>query len=216
MMRLCSQQLSRYNTEKRSLNNHTYVFKFLLVMVCCFLFKPLYADSFRVGAMAGFANASTKTDETSLSEGPFGGASFIEYALDDRRTIGVEHLRSADLEAVSTAVSFTGIYGKWYPYTPQPQYVPSEKDLTVSSLVLVDLSPYVSTGLGFFQSNIPGVFIGEEDANAAGLYFSLKGGVEYPIWRGYGLRLEAGGAFSFGGSGTSNMPYLMLGFYAFL
>ena len=166
--------------------------------------------------MAGFANASTKTDETSLSEGPFGGASFIEYALDDRRTIGVEHLRSADLEAVSTAVSFTGIYGKWYPYTPQPQYVPSEKDLTVSSLVLVDLSPYVSTGLGFFQSNIPGVFIGDEDANAAGLYFSLKGGIEYPIWRGYGLRLEAGGAFSFGGTGTSNMPYLMLGFYAFL
>lgn len=175
----------------------------------------LNAATIRIGALAGFASASTKTDKTNLSEGPFGGSAFIDYSLDDRRSVGVEHLRSADLANVSTAVSFTGIFGKYYPYTPQPQYIPSEKDLTLTSIEMVDLSPYVGAGLGFFQSNIPGEFVGDDDANAVGLYINVKGGVEYPLWRGFGARLELGSAFSFGGTGSSSMPYLMLGAYMY-
>lgn len=176
----------------------------------------LAEDAIRIGGAAGFASANTKNADTELTEGPFGGAAFIEYSLSDRTAIGVEHLRSADLANVSTAVSFTGIYGKWYPYTPQPQYIPAGQDLVVSSIILQDLSPYLSSGLGFFQSNIPGVFIGDDDATAVGLYFNVKAGLEYPIWRGWGAKLEGGAAVSFGGTGTTNMPYLMLGFYIFL
>lgn len=171
--------------------------------------------SIRLGAMAGFANASAKTSETSLSEGPFGGAAFIDYSLDDRRSLGVEHIRSASLAPVSTAVSFTGIFGKWYPYTPQPQYIPADKDLKLSTIGLRDLSPFVGVGLGFVQSSIPGIFKGDKDANAVGLYINLKGGVEYPIWRMIGIRLESGVAVSFGGTGDVSMPYMMMGFYAF-
>lgn len=169
----------------------------------------------RLGALAGFANASAASSEASLTEGPFGGSAFIDYSIDDRRSIGVEHLRSASLSPISTASSFTGVFFKWYPYTPQPQYAPADKDLTISTITIRDLSPYVSLGLGFSQTNIPGKYKGDKPANTVGLYAALKGGFEYPVWRTWGARLEYGSAFSFAGTGTVTFPYMMVGFYTF-
>lgn len=173
------------------------------------------ADTIRVGALAGIAIATAKTTDATLSEGPFGGSAFIDYSLDDRRSIGVEHLRSASLTPVSTAVSFTGIFGKWYPYTPQPQYLPSDRDFKLTTISIRDVSPYIAFTMGFVQASIPGEFKGDSPANAVGLFVNPKGGFDYPVWRMLGLRLEGGFPISFGGTGSVTMPYVMAGFYAF-
>lgn len=189
-------------------------FIFILLLISCGFAKQAFGV-IRLGALAGFARASAASSEASLTEGPFGGSAFIDYSIDDRRSIGVEHLRSASLSPISTAASFTGIFMKWYPYTPQPQYAAADKDLTISTVTIRDLSPYISGGVGFSQTNIPGKFKGDKPANTVGLYIALKGGFEYPVWRTWGARLEYGTAFSVGGTGTVSFPYMMLGFYTF-
>lgn len=184
------------------------------ILIICLLVDTSYAV-IRFGALAGFANASAANSEASLAEGPFGGSAFIDYSIDDRRSVGVEHLRSASLSPLSTACSFTGLFSKWYPYTPQPQYAAADKDLTISTITIRDLSPYVAVGLGFSQTNIPGKYKGDKPANTVGLYAALKGGFEYPVWRNWGARMEYGAAFSFAGTGTVSFPYMMVGFYTF-
>lgn len=187
---------------------------FILALVFC---EASFAySSLRIGLMGGLGSAYSNAPDNTLTEDPLSGELFIDYALDDRFVIGVEHQRSGSLAPLATSVSFTGVEMKWYPYSAQPQVLPDTKDLQYSMISMRELAPYFGGGVGFDQSSILPPVKGQKPAAAVGLYINLKTGVDMPLWRQFGARSELGFSMTAGGSGYTRMSYLMLGIYVYL
>jgi hypothetical protein len=193
----------------------------LLLMVMGFLALLLislsptitYAASLRAGALTGYGDAVVSTDQIDRSESPMGFSFFVEYAFDAHRTFGVEHYRSFDMEAASSAVSLTGISGKWYFLTPVPPALHEEK--VSSGVWQSNFSPYGFGGVGFDQSSILARNDDEADASAAGLYLRAGAGVDYPLWGRFGARGEFGYSMTVMGSGSIQTMQLIFGLYSY-
>lgn len=190
-----------------------------MIWLCLFILAMAphaQAKTVRIGILGGFGSGYSKAPDNTLSEGPLAGELFIDYTLDDRMVIGVEHQRSASMAPPATSISFTGVETKWYPYTAQPQILPDEKDLKTSVLYMREWAPYVGTGAGFAQSSVLPPVKGQKPAASVDLYINLKGGVDLPVWRNWGGRAELGTSISLGGTGYTTLSYMMIGFYFYL
>lgn len=170
--------------------------------------------SLRVLGAVGFGQAGGQSKGNVRVEGPIAIAAALDYAWNPRLSLGAEHMRS--FGAGSTAVGLTGVSLRWYLYTPQPQMLKNPSDqIEKSYLLQKNYVPYLGTVFGFAQGSFPATATKEEVLVVAP-YFSMKGGIEYPVVGRWGLRGEANYAMTLGGKGGAEVINVILGIYYFL
>lgn len=172
----------------------------------------------RLGGTFGYGNADVTVSGESANESPGAFSLFYDYILDDRRIFGVEHMRSItyDSGTVSTAISFTGFYGKWYFVSPISQRLYSEGQAFGTYLVQKSISPYVAAGFGFGQSSLRDKVGDAQIKGSVGFYTAIKGGVELPLYKSLGGMFEAAYTTTVFGEGQIGMLTMMLGLFIYL
>lgn len=184
--------------------------RLFIFLACALVESGAYGTSLRVSAGFGFGSSST-SDEISDSEGPLTQMYTIEYPIHSRLIVGAEHLRSFNLSPMSTAISFTGIFGRYYLNAFPAPYA-SANDLKANELIIRDVSYFVGGGIGLAQSNL---FPDEngKSSNAAGVYLSPQGGFELALSRKIGVRGELAYAMTVLGSGSISSVSLIGAIY---
>jgi len=194
-------------------------FNLLSIFIFVTFFSELgHASNFgnlRVGGNLGIGQGGAKSQGQVRVEGPLGFGAYIDYSFDSRFTVGAEHQRS--FGSGSTAIGFTGLTGKWYFWTPQPQWLIDSQDVIERpTLIQKNISPYAGLSLGFGQASLPARTSAETDILAVGPYVSIKGGLEYPLTGRWGVRSELVYGTTVGGKGVAEMIHLQFGLYYFL
>ena len=169
----------------------------------------------RVGGLTGYGGASATANNVTRVQEPMGLNLFIDYSFSPRFTLGAEHVRI--FKGVSSAVGFTGVVGKYYFWTPQPQYMDNPDDaIEKNQVIQKNITPYVGGSFGFAQSSISARANTENPILSTSLYFSGKGGLEYPITGRWGARAELGANASVGGDEQILSIQALIGIYYFL
>lgn len=189
--------------------------KSCLVLLILSFGLPVLSDTSRLRfvAMAGLADslAQDASKRGSDHQGPFGGTATIDYLVDGQWEVGAEHQRTWSNRS-GTAVGLTGVVVKNY-FLISHNPVKVEPPLTNKNDVYEfnALTPYVGIAAGIGQASII-----DQNVNALGVYGALKGGFEWPMDRGWGLRAEGTAATTLFGSGGVSYISAQTGFYIYL
>lgn len=148
----------------------------------------------------GMGLGSTEmTNETTDKEGPLTQAFTVERLFHSKLSVGVEHLRSMTTKLVTSA-AFTGLVGRYYVNAaPVKLYKPEE--LSTEMTMSRDIAVFYGVGFGYGQSSRLPNDVGLS-SNAAGLYLSPRGGVDYQMTRNIGVRGELIYAMTIVGKGS--------------
>jgi hypothetical protein len=175
------------------------------------------AGNLRFGGAGGYGEAAVTSSTDSKVSSPMGFSFSFDYALDSRRVIGAEHIRSLNPSVMDTGVGLTGLFAKWYFWTPMPQDLSLiEKSEFNSGFVQKAISPFVGFGLGMAQGTLLSSDTTQPGASAVGAYLSLKLGAEYPVWKQFGSRAEFNYATTIIGSGSIQLMNFIVGLYMHL
>ena len=183
----------------------------LMIMALC---EVAPAEDLRLGASLGYGSAGAQNNGTTRVEAPVGFDAFLDYSLDSRLTIGVEHERS--FQSGSTAIGVTDLSSKWYFWTPQPQIIIPSNQIEKTTLIDKNIVPYLGAAVGLAQASFPKRKDSESDVLVVDPYVSLRGGFEYPITGRWGSRAEFNFGMSVGGQGEVQLVHIFLGIYYFL
>jgi hypothetical protein len=152
-------------------------------------------------ASMGLGLGQTKTsNEITDTEGPFTTLFTVDYVLNSRQLVGLEHLRSLSLSPTSTSMSFTGIYFNYYLNAiPTPNI--SVDRLDPGEVVFRDIGYFIGAGIGLGQSNnLPDAK--GKTSNSAGVYLSPRIGADIQLTKSLGARSEVIMATSMIGTGS--------------
>lgn len=161
-----------------------------LYIMTWILFLLFFSTSFagvRLSVGGGIGSFSTK-NEISKSEGPLGQFYSIDYLLNSKVMVGAEHIRSFNLSPLSSGISFTGLYYRYYLNSASVPYY-SRDEAPTNEVIYRDLCYFVGTGFGVAQSSLP-VDDAGLTANAAGFYISPQAGGEMFLTKSVGIRSE--------------------------
>ena len=178
-----------------------------------------FAQVIRVAGNAGYGSADVNVEGVSLNESPGTFAVSVDYAVHSRLSFGAAHLRSMknDENEMSSAISLTGLTGRWYPMAPAAQTSSDRLRVVRQSFTSQNLAPFIESGVGFVQSSLRARRIEERGkGTAVGVYLGLSGGLEIPINDRAGMVVESGYYRSVVGTGTVQMIRATFGFYFFL
>lgn len=165
----------------------------------------------RLGMVGGFGQSVVSARGGSQAESPGMFGAYVDYAVNSRQTIGLEHVRTFAMKPVSTGVSISGLTTRWYYINPAPAGVTGANEGTY--LYEKYLAPYLGAGIGFSQSSL---LPANEDAavtNSVGVYAKLRAGIDMPWLDRVGFNAESSVATTFAGFGTVTMFNLNTGFY---
>ena len=181
-----------------------------VIVLIITLFSHISLASIRISGGYGFGVSSSK-QEIVDSEGPLTQAYTLEYLIHTRLLIGAEHIRSFNLSPISTAISFTGLFARYYLNNSCSGYQ-NANSMGSNALILRDICYFVGGGFGFAQSNLlPDQ--NNKSSNASGLYLSPQFGAEFALTERFGLRGEVLTGFTVMGSGSINTVSLMGSLY---
>lgn len=173
------------------------------------------SGNLRPGMGFGFGQSGAQSGSTTRVEGPLLLNVFFDYSVDSRFSVGAEHTRS--MAGASSAIGFTGLSGKFYFWTPQPQLMIDTSDqIDRSMIVQKNIVPFLGLSVGFAQASVPAKTPQDRDVLVVGPYVSLRGGVEYPIYGRWGARGELVYGTTVAGKGAAETIQLGFGFYYFL
>jgi hypothetical protein len=184
----------------------------LVFLVLIFLNQDLNAQV-RVSGGLGLGSSGSK-NEISQSEGPLIQSYGIEFVTHSKLTFGAEHIRSVNLSPLSSAISFTGLFFRYYLNASTTPFA-SVDDIKATEIIIHDFSYFLGSGFGVGQSNM---LANAENlsSNAAGLYLSPRAGMEFGLTRKFGVRGELLLASSVFGKGTlSSIGMVGYVFYSF-
>jgi hypothetical protein len=172
----------------------------------------------RIGGDGGIGMATVDVSGTTRTEEPGTFAAFVDYSYGTHLTFGAEHYRTlVDDGGPSSAVGFTGLFAKYYPFLPRPQLLPVDDVIDTSSIVRRGYSLYVGTGFGIGQSSLRALKAEQKGkGDSVGPYLSLKLGVEFPIRGRVGGFMESSFSQTGLGTGTISFPRATVGFFYFL
>lgn len=179
--------------------------KNLLTAVCILVSSTSWAG-FRISGGLGLGQTETSNEITD-TEGPFVTLVSMDYLLDSKNMVGLEHIRSLSLSPMSTSMSFTGIYYSYYLNAIPTPYVPAEK-LGPEEIVYRDLGFFVGVGVGIAGSNNLPDEKGKT-SNAAGFYLSPRVGADLQLTRTLGARGQLLIATTMMGTGTISATSLL-------
>jgi hypothetical protein len=183
--------------------------KLLLALVCLTMSSPAWAG-FRIAMGIGLGETEASNEITD-KEGPFVTLVSMDYLLNSRNLMGLEHIRSMSLSPMSTSMSFTGLYYAYYLNAIPTPYVSAEK-LGPEEIVFRDLGFFVGMGAGLAQSNnLPDAK--GKTSNAAGLYVSPRVGAELQLTRNLGARGQFLMATTIVGTGAITSMSLLGSFF---
>jgi hypothetical protein len=178
---------------------------------------PAFADmtsTLKVGASVGLGQGGGVAGGVTDVESPFGLHAYFDYSLDSRFLVGAEHTRSFTGQASS--VGFTGLFTKWYPWTPAPErLVDTEDQVTKNYLVQKNISPYFGLCAGFGEAYF-GATSTAPSVLAGGPYLGFKSGLEYPMYGNWGIQGEFTYDTTIAGAGQAVLVQFLLGIYYFL
>lgn len=171
------------------------------------------SSNVRLNSAIGLGSGGAEEDGVVRVETPLALYVGADYSMSSRSTIGFEHYRSF-AGATSSSIGLSGLVVRYYPWTPQPQKLGNPEDLISEDMVFQkNIVPYFGTAIGIAQATFQANNTGKKAVSATGLYVSFKTGLEYPIFRNWGLRGELSYGQSVAGSGTMEMVHLLFGFY---
>lgn len=192
--------------------------KIILFLGIQFLQVLANAEDFgrlRVGGLLGAGGSAATLNGITRTEGPLGINLFIDYSFNSQFTLGAEHSRS--LKSGTAAVGFTGLTGKFYLWTPSPQYMENPDDVPKENyLIQKNITPYFGFSTGFAQASIQSRSNTESPVLTTNLYSAFKLGLEYPIVQRWGARSELSYAISLGGEGSVIGYHVLIGAFYFL
>lgn len=158
--------------------------------------------------------STQSTNEISQSEGPLVESFTLESMQHSRLYLGAEHLRSLNLSPMSTAISFTGVFMRYYLNAAPVPYLTGD-DLRPNEITIHDLCYFIGVGVGLGQSNmLPDA--SDQSSNAAGVYASPRAGLEMSLGARVGVRGELMMATTvFGKGNLTSMSLLGSVYYEF-
>ena len=178
----------------------------------------------RVGGAVGFGAGGTVQDVVrngaiepiSRSEGPGSFSLSLDWLLNERVGLGVEHQRNFRVAPFSSGVSLTGLVGRWYLGGPAPDLQSPDLGAAGARVLVQRISPFVgvSTGLAFSMIERENDLVSE--IRGSGLYLGGRVGAEYPLGRSLGLRPEAAYSTTLQSKGGVAEYHLSIGFLLFL
>lgn len=193
-------------------------FAALLLAFFYFWQAPVYAansGNLRLGGMLGLGQGGAQNEGFVRTEGPLGFVTFVDYSFDSRFTLGAEHQRS--LGGSASSIGFTGVTGKWYFWTPQPEWlVDDEHSFKTSILIQKNIVPYLGVSTGFAQASFPKNDKVDKDIMVVGPFVALKVGLEYPVIGRWGTRAELSYGITLAGTGQAEAIFGFFGLYYFL
>lgn len=169
-------------------------------IVLCFQFFSLSSfggeNLFLVGGALGFGGAGIKqtqvVDGKSIdaekSEGPGVVSIFIENLLSDTSSFGFEHSRGFRLGPFSTGVSLTGMTHRFYLTGPAPYFPKIENGNNY--IFSKQYVPYLGYGLGVATADVARSNDLTPSVTGSGVYLAFKGGMDYSMSPGKGMRYE--------------------------
>jgi hypothetical protein len=179
--------------------------KILCAFICASLSSPAWAG-FRIAAGLGLGQTEA-SNEITETEGPFVTLISMDYLLDSKNMVGLEHIRSLSLSPMSTSMSFTGIYYSYYLNAIPTPYVSADK-LGPEEIVYRDFGFFVGVGFGIAGSNnLPDE--NGKTSNAAGFYLSPRVGADLQLTRTMGARGQLLIATTMMGTGTISATSLL-------
>ena len=159
----------------------------IFVTIASVFWVSTASANLRFTAGLGMGSSTTK-NEITQSEGPIVQKYTIDILIHSKLAIGAEQIRSLNLSPMSTAISFTGFFGRYYLNAAPVPYA-SSADAKPSEIVMRDICYYVGSGIGIGQSNLLSDQSGLS-SNAAGFYISPRAGVEMSVTRKIGVQGE--------------------------
>lgn len=169
----------------------------------------------RLGGSMGYGYTESVVSDQKGSEQPGAFDVFTEYVIDSHKVFGIQHLRSLSLDEgqISTAISFTGMYAKWFPGLPISQDIPDTRYINTDYIIQKNIAPYFETGFGVAQSSLRDKIGGALAKGSVGFYLSAKMGVEVPLYKWMGMLWDIGYQRTLIGDGTISMQSSCLGLY---
>ncbi|HPI40702.1 MAG TPA: hypothetical protein PLJ21_07845 [Pseudobdellovibrionaceae bacterium] len=182
---------------------------FILFVISVLVTPPTFAALRVIGGLG--LGSSSSSNEVSESEGPLTQLYTMEYVQHTKLVLGVEHLRSFAISPLSTAISFSGLYGQWY-FTSVPTPYLRAEDVPTNQITFRDLGYFFGTGFGLGQSaRLPDE--NGKTSNAAGFYLSPRVGLDLQLTQAIGFRSSLIIAMSIMGTGTISSVSLMQSIY---
>jgi hypothetical protein len=175
------------------------------------------AQNLRFGADFGVGNGTLSNQGELFNQGPGTFSAYAEYAVHSRLLVGVHHLRTMMLDEgqLSTAIGFTGLTARYYPFSPMPHTF-NRMPMGRATISTQDLTPFVRLSTGAEQASIRSTtFAQRGKGTSVGLYGGLDFGVEYPFSGNIGFSGQAGYYQTLISDGNVSLYNVTLGIYSF-
>lgn len=169
------------------------------------------AVDLRLGMAGGMGTSIVSARGVSQSESPGMFGAYVDYAVNSRQTIGLEHIRTFATKPVSTGVSISGLTSRWYFLNPAPSGMSAEANSTY--LFERYIAPFFGVGVGFNQSSLLPSNEGDKSTNSVGVYGKVRLGMDIPWMERVGLTAETSVASTVLGDGSVTMFNANLGLY---
>ncbi len=122
------------------------------------------------------------------AEGPGTISIYADRIYNDYWTLSLEHIRGFRFGPLSSGLSFTGIGGKWYFWSPIPSFPVLSPEST--HLFIQQFSPYLGAMVVAASGSIYRGNDKVSTVSGSGMYFGLRGGMDFLLQPGFGLRGE--------------------------
>lgn len=173
---------------------------FFIWNIINYFFSPLgfskvaqwtYGASIGLGGTGIQSKVQVDGAETNVerAEGPGTISLFADRIYNDTWSIAIEHIRGFRLGPLSSGLSFTGVGAKWYFWSPIPTY--SEVSPESTHLFIQQFSPFVGFTTGIASGSIKRTNDKITSVTGSGVYMGLRGGMDYLLKPGIGLRGES-------------------------
>lgn len=171
-----------------------WIYSSLVALAC--LGADARAGDWRIGGAIGLGgtgitsspNVNGEKTLVPRSESPGIFSIYVDYLLSDRVGLTAEHIRGFRLGPFSSGVSFTGVGTRWYFLAPAPS-TPKTSG-TKTSILVKRLIPFVGLGAGVATGTISRDEDQAPTVSGSGVYLGFRGGVDYSLAPGWGLRPE--------------------------
>ena len=172
----------------------------------------------RLGGDFGLGAALVSVDGIDRTEAPTAFGVHVDYSKFSYLTLGVEHFRTLiNDNGLSTAVGFSGLFFKFYPFSTRSQVLPTETWITSDEIIHQAYSVYIGGAVGVGQSSLRALTEQQKDRTiSVGVYLGGRIGIEIPIRARLGAFTEFALSQTLVGTGTILFPRLSFGFFYYL
>jgi hypothetical protein len=156
------------------------------------------AGDFRASLRTGYGSNSITTTTQTLGQSNFAVAGEMDFALDSRRTVGIEVMRTLSSSDLTSSTGVTGFVFKQYFLNPLPVRASDLEGVEHTTVYQRSFAPYLGASSGYGSAVVQGKRPGLGLA-ASGIYLAAKAGFDLPISGPLGLQAELAYGSTFGG-----------------